>query len=38
MNTYEDLVFNGNEDVGDGAPRKGEPTLGALRFVQLEVG
>ena len=36
---YEDLVFNGDEDVGgSGTPREGEPALGAMRFVQLEVG
>ena len=37
---YEDLVFNGDEEVGGGSrtPREGEPALGAMRFVQLEVG
>ena len=36
---YEDLVFNGNEDVGGSeTPREGEPALGAMRFVQLKVG
>ena len=37
--TIEDIVFNGDEDVGgSGTPREGEPALGAMRFVQLEVG
>ena len=36
---YEDLVLNGDEDVGgSGTPREGEPALGAMRFVQFEVG
>ena len=35
----KDLVFNGDEDIGgSGTPREGEPALGAMRFVQLEVG
>ena len=36
---YEDLVLSGDEDVGDsGTLRECEPALGAMRFVQLEVG
>ena len=36
--TIEDLVLNGDEDVGGSeTPREGEPALGAMRFVQLEV-
>ena len=36
---YEDLVFNGDDDVGgSGTPREGKPALGAMRFVQHEVG
>ena len=30
-------MLNGDEDVGgSGAPREGEPALGAMRFMQLE--
>ena len=35
----EDLVFNGDEDVGgSGTSRESEPALGAMCFVQFEVG
>ena len=36
---YEDLVLNGDKDDGGSrTPREGEPALGAMRFVQHEVG
>ena len=36
---HVNLAFNRDEDVGDsGIPREGEPALGAMHFVQLEVG